>query len=159
MSDNPWEPCEVGVSLKAPESSRYAKDDPWITFRGSVESVKAGLTQAFDMRDADELSLAEIVSQAEVQYRAVVTAGRRLGGTVIGDQPKDVLDEVAQARSHQPSSSPAAQSKPAEDPVLGAIERAESVDQLQIIWAENQDRFTEDAVMAAYKAKGKALSS
>jgi hypothetical protein len=60
-----------------------------------------------------------------------------------------------------PGSASVAESKK-EDPnayILGEIEKKTTVQELKKLWAENQSFFSDAAVMAAWKAKGKALSA
>lgn len=156
---NPHADREMNVTIKVPESKRYAGDNPWFVFRGAPEAVREMLIEAFDL-DKD-LDLFAVVLNAQ----RIATAGGVLGGKVIspgtaaaGTSSADAAWQRAQGSGQQ--GPPWTEEKQAEpvDAILAGIESATTVEDLQRHWAENQDSFTANpSYMDAYKAKGKAL--
>lgn len=95
----------LGVTLKAPESSRYAADNPWFVFEGEPRVIGQNIIETLGLTNVSPTaSLAEIVLTAQVQLTALAHAVR-------GDQaPAPAAPEPAQ---QQPAgwgnSAPAAQ--------------------------------------------------
>lgn len=145
------------MTVKVPESKRYANDNPWLVFEGSdAATVRQNVLDAFGMTADASLSLFDVLLNA--QQIATKTGGtaRSLGGTVIGNE--------AAAPSTE-SASVADEAAPAEEPqgphpLLAQIEAQTSVADLQDLWARNKAAFDADAdLMAAYKARGKGLQA
>ncbi|WLW38583.1 hypothetical protein [Streptomyces phage Verabelle] len=157
---------ELTVTIK------YGKgyEETWAVFKGNPDEVREDIISYFGlMRDSvTELTLSELVVEVTSLAHGKGNIARFLGGTIIppseaGPDPAPAAssneDPWAAASSSTPSA-PAAQ--PAEDPnayILGEIEKQADVAGLKRLWAENQNFFSDPAVMAAWKAKGKALSA
>ena len=159
MSD-PYTDREMNVTIKVPESKRYAGDNPWFVFRGSPEAVREMLIEAFDLdKDLDLFA-------AVLNAQRIATAGGVLGGKVISPgkaadtSGADAAWQQAQSSNEQGPPWNAEEKKAEEvDPILAGIESSTDVQELQRLWAENQDAFNNNtAYMDAYKAKGRALS-
>ena len=153
MSD-PNAPRRINVTLKHPESKRYAGDNPWITVEGSVEAVREQIIQAFGMSDTDGLSLAELVSEAQSQFTAIANAKAGLGGgKILSSGPSssggNAWDNVGKGEAQA--------DEPEENPILTAIGNCQTVADLKQLWAENQDAFNDEALMSMWKARGKAI--
>lgn len=149
MATDPHADRGVSVTIKTPESKRYAADNPWVVFHGSVESVKEDLGKAFDI-ETEGLSLYSVTVNAQRIASGIGTASNVLGGTVVKEEKADATPT--------PANSPApAKSEPEKDKVLEALALAQSVADVQQVWAEYGPEFT-DEHMAAYKARGRELS-
>lgn len=160
----------VSVTIKIPESGKFAGDNPWLVFKGaSAETVKQKIAEAFGL-EHEGLLLIDVTVNAEKVAKGLTNVIAGLGGRVLKSTPTDDAPRKGsfeEARSgdvwsqvEQTSEKPAAAPKEeAKDPVLAAIEAAASVDELKKIWAQNQKAFTaKPDLMAAWKAKGKSLS-
>lgn len=161
-SADPLSPRRINVSIKTPESARYKGDNPWFTFEGSsAATVKAMIVDAFDLKDTGELSLSDVVMEAQTIASGLSAAKSGLGGRVIGEG-KSSGSAFEQAR--QGAGSAPANDGPSEEEVelarlTAAVEAATTVAELQDLWARNQAAFKNDDLMTAYKAKGKLLSA
>jgi hypothetical protein len=157
---------ELTVTIK------YGKgyEETWAVFKGNPDEVREDIISYFGlMRDSvTELTLSELVVEVTSLAHGKGNIARFLGGTIIppseaGPDPAPASsssNEDPWAAAGATTSAPAAQ--PAEDPnayILGEIEKQSDVAGLKRLWAENQNFFADPAVMAAWKAKGKALSA
>ncbi|MFD7259304.1 hypothetical protein [Streptomyces sp. NPDC059874] len=152
---------------------KYGKgyDDSWVVFEGATQEIRADVLDYFGMDPESQrgLSLSSIVVNATNLAHGKGLIATRLGATVVEETntapATPTNDPWAVAASTQPasraSSASVADSK-AEDPnayILGEIEKKTTVQELKKLWAENQSFFADPAVMAAWKAKGKALQA
>ncbi|MGW6600622.1 hypothetical protein [Streptomyces sp. NPDC055036] len=152
---------------------KYGKnyDDTWAVFKGTSTEIRAGILEFFGMDPETQrgLSLSSVVVNA-----TSIAHGKGLIATALG---ATVVEETASAEPAKPASDPweaaSAQQAPttsatrasvaeskATDPnayILGEIAKKTSVQELKKFWAENQSFFSDASVMAAWKAKGKAL--
>ncbi|ATI18733.1 hypothetical protein SEA_DAUDAU_32 [Streptomyces phage Daudau] len=154
---------------------KYGKgyDDSWVVFEGSTPEIRAEVIDYFGM-DPDTqlgLSLSSIVVNATQIAHGKALIATSLGATVVSEttnEPaKPPTDDPWAAASAAQSSGPwpggvsdAGAKK--EDPnayILGEIEKQTTVDGLKKLWAANQSFFADAGVMAAWKAKGKALQA
>lgn len=135
---------------------KYGKgyEETWAVFDGTTESVKANIVSYFDMSSESvaDLSLSDIVVNATAIAHNQGNIVKTLGGTVISAKTASKMTEGETA-------APAAEPEPeGPHPLVAQVEAQESVATLQRLWAENKAAF--DALpdlMAAYRAKGKAL--
>lgn len=154
MSD-PHENPSFGVSIKIPESKKWAGDDVWFTPKGSVAAVRQMILEAFGIDDEGQI-LFDLAVQAQGMADMASKGSAGLGGTVLKTEPASASSSSAweQARTD----TPAAEAKPPADPLLAKIEAASSMDDLQTLWAENQDQFTPDsAYMEAANKRGREI--
>ncbi|WJN62656.1 hypothetical protein [Streptomyces phage phiScoe10] len=159
---------------------KYGKgyEETWAVFKGSPDEIRADIVTYFGFqRDSvTELTLSELVVEATSLAHGKGNIARFLGGTIIppsehnappqtppastedpwaaatGGQQTSAWSDAGTSQSAQPDADPNAY-------ILGEIEKQSSVDGLKRLWAENQSFFSDDAVMAAWKAKGKALKA
>ncbi|WJN62732.1 hypothetical protein [Streptomyces phage phiScoe15] len=158
---------ELTVTIK------YGKgyEETWAVFKGSPEEVREDIISYFGvMRDSvSELTLSELVVEMTSLAHGKGNIARFLGGTIIPPseaaappaQTAPTGDPWAAAQSTTPVHT-VADNQQAEDPnayILGEIEKQTDVASLKRLWAENQSFFSDPSVMAAWKAKGKALSA
>ncbi|MFF3249751.1 hypothetical protein ACFYWP_01805 [Actinacidiphila glaucinigra] len=153
---------------------KYGKgyDDSWVVFEGPTSEIRAEILDYFGMDPETQrgLSLSSIVVNATNIAHGKGLIATALGATVVAEEPaaepaKPAGDPWAAASSAKPapsawSGSSAPAEPKAEDPnayILSEIEKQTTVDGLKKLWAANQSFFKEPAVMAAWKAKGKAL--
>lgn len=170
MSD-PYAPRRVCVTIKVPESKRYASDNPWLVFEGTVASVKADMAEAFGMSGTEELSLHSVTINAQNIATQMGHIASTLGASVVSEAPAEPqasgqpawegepasADVWAQAAANGGGAAPAGE-KSDKDPILTALELATTIADVQQVWAENQDAFnSNEEYMNAYKARGKAL--
>ena len=159
MSD-PHAPRRVSATIKFPESARYKSDNPWLVFEGSVESVREQIIEAFNYgEDAKKLTLAELVSNAQQDTTALGNAAAGLGGRAI---PQDKEGDRTSSSKRQSEKSPEAaeeeKAKGVESELLQQIEDCTTRAEVKAVWAKNKAEFAASPdLMAAYKARGKAL--
>ena len=136
------EPKGRGITVTIKYGKGY--EDAWAVFHGLADEVRDDILSFFDIdrESVTGLSLSDLVVNATGTAHAVGNVAGYLGGTVIASQAT-------------PDSQAA---EPAPHPLLAVIEQTPDVPALKRIWAENQDAFTDPAVMAAWKAKGRALN-
>lgn len=147
---------EISITVK------YGKgyDDTWANFRAENNDDLKGLIIDFfgvDRDFGDSLTSDELVHNVTQQAHGVLTAVKGLGGTVVpssGDEAQTGGDAWAAAE--------ASVSAKKDDPLAYFYEQVEAATtraDLKKLWAENQSTFENETLMAAYKAKGKALTS
>ncbi|MEU0343316.1 hypothetical protein ABZ092_31275 [Streptomyces bobili] len=160
---------ELSVTIKYDKGH----DATWAVFRGTPGEIRADVMEFFGMDPATQvgLSLSSIVTNATQIAHGKGLIATSLGATVVEETtheaPAKPSEDPWAAASAQQASSPwpgsvsVAEPK-AEEPnawILGEIEKKATVQELKKLWAENQSFFSDAAVMAAWKAKGKALSA
>ncbi|WP_329289584.1 hypothetical protein [Streptomyces pseudovenezuelae] len=150
---------------------KYGKgyDDTWAVFRGSASELRADILEFFGMDPATQagLSLSSIVTNATQVAHGKALIATALGATVVEEttsEPAKPTDDpwaaASAAQSGPWSGSASVAETKKEDPnawILGEIEKQTTVDGVKKLWAANQSFFSDPAVMAAWKAKGKAL--
>jgi hypothetical protein len=138
-------------------------DSTWAVFRGeTVLVLRDQIVEFFniDKEFAASLTLHELTQNATQQAHGVATAVRGLGGTVVPAQRTATKTDEAQTGGDAWAQAEAGAAKEGEDPLAfyyAGVEAATSRPELKKFWAENQQAFEDEALMAAYKAKGKAL--
>ncbi|MEU9605476.1 hypothetical protein [Streptomyces sp. NPDC048057] len=159
---------EISVTIKYDKGH----DATWAVFRGTAGEIRADVMEFFGMDPATQagLSLSSIVTNATQIAHGKGLIATALGATVVEEtavEPAKPSDDpweaasAAQSGEPWPGSASVAESK-RENPnayILGEIERQTTVDGLKRLWAGNQAAFADAAVMAAWKAKGKALQT
>lgn len=150
---------------------KYGKsyEDTWAVFEGTTQQLRAEILDYFGMDPQTQagLSLSSVVVNATNVAHGKGLIATQLGGTVIEETQTEPAkpsgDPWAAAASQQsgpwPGSASVAEPKK-EDPnayILGEIEKQTTRDGLKKLWAANQAFFSDPAVMAAWKAKGKSL--
>lgn len=174
MSD-PHEPGGISVTIKGDEpGGKYndaKKPGTWIVFHGSPAKIREQIIEVFQIENGADRPLYDLINEATDLFKASATVSQNLGGRVLdkgngqslpvgssfggGDRGGDVWSQAAAAQQQAPQ-----ETKEDVDPILAALENCKSVAEVQQVWAENQGAFNSNPdYMAAYKAKGKALSS
>lgn len=138
-------------------------DAPWAVFKApSAEAVRADIISYFGLEYASvsELTLHELVVNVTNIAQGGITAATMLNAVAIPatsraveeqtDNPWAGLDDEEDEEKKQ-EANPLAY-------LFDAIAAATNVEELQRVWVKNQSAFTDEAVVAAYKARGKALS-
>ena len=148
---------------------KYGKgyEATWGVFRGdSAAEVRKQVIDYFGLEagQVEKLSLHELALNVTKVAQGTSNMSTILGATAIGSADGSLYTGPPHPADSQPAAAPAA--APAEepaDPLIGlktAIEAANSVPDLQRVWAENQAAFNEHSVlMDLYKAKGKSLQA
>jgi hypothetical protein len=156
---------ELSVTIKYDKGH----DATWAVFRGTTGEIRADILDFFGMDPATQvgLSLSSVVTNATQIAHGKGLIATALGATVVEEttEPAKPTDDPWAAASAAQSSAPwpgsASVTEPKkEDPnayILGEIEKQTTVDGLKKLWAGNQSFFSDAAVMAAWKAKGKSL--
>ncbi len=152
-----------------------------INFSGARQQVRADIIAYFGLKpsECDGLTDFEIRQAADRIAQAVVTVTNKLGAAIVKDepasaQPRDQIPAAVHeamkdgdpwAQAEGGSSAPAKAEEPAPDPdpvavMIDTINAQTSVKAIQVVWAENKALFNQHPeIMAAYKAKGKALQA
>jgi hypothetical protein len=158
------------------------KQDTRATFHGSLEEVREDIIDFFGLDSASgiELNPAELVLNATQLAHGAGTLARGLDATAVppsmasrptpppsaapsrGDEADPWSTAASQTAPPWPVETPAAPAapvEPAKHPLVEAIERTADLDGLKRLWAENQAAFAVPEVMAAWKTRGRVLSS
>lgn len=157
---------------------KYGKgyEDSWVVFEGSTEQVRGEIIDYFGMdpNGLVGLSLSSIVVNATNIAHGKGLVASRLGATVIEEGPteepakptEDPWAAASSAQSGGPWAGSASVTSSTNEKVddttawaLGEIEKKTSIQELKKFWAENQALFSNEEIMAAWKARGKALQS
>lgn len=150
-------------------------DQTWVSFSGLVDEVRDDIAAFFGLvcETETKLTVSDLVVNATTTAHAVAQVATNLGGTVIEarSQPSANTAQPAQpatsatanaagpdpwTQAAQPRDAAAA-SEP--NPLLGLIDKASDLRALQRLWADNQAAFADPAMLAAWKAKGRALQA
>jgi hypothetical protein len=173
MSD-PHEPGGISVTIKGDEpGGKYndaKKPGTWIVFHGSPAKIREQIIEVFEIENGADRPLYDLINEATDLFKASATVSQNLGGRVLsqgnGEQQQQPAssggsgDVWAQAAAAKGEQAPQQEAKEDKDPLLGVIESCKTVAEVQQVWAENQAAFNDNPdYMAAYKAKGKALSA
>jgi hypothetical protein len=163
----PTDPRGRGITITIKYGKSY--DDTWAVFHGTLDDVRADICAFFGIASTSktELTLSELVVNATGIAHGIGALASELGAVVIASGQADAApaDQAAPGRSDpwtQVGATPAEPAAPAEPqphPLLALIEQAPTVRALELLWVENQDAFADPAVMAAWKARGRALNS
>ena len=165
---------ELSVTIKYDKGH----DATWAVFRGTPDEIRSDIAAyfGFEREAIAELTLSELVVHATDLAHGKGNAARFLGGVVLPSQSAVAETKAAQAASTEdpwaaastasaadwpPKNMAPAETKD-DDPnawIMGEIESQTTVDGLKRLWASNQSFFADAGVMAAWKAKGKALSA
>lgn len=154
MTDSPFDGSNSDVTVTIKYGKGY--EESWAVFRGSAERVRESLLSYFGF-EASEGTLHEVVLEATRLAHSTAAVAASMGGRVItGGESKPAWKAAKDAKAEGTPAAPPAD--PHED-IKAEIENAADVDTLKRIWAEHQEAFKDDALMAVWKAKGKALTS
>lgn len=145
---------------------KYGKgyEVPWAVFKSaSVETIRADIISYFglDHQAVAELTLNELVSNVSQVAQGIGNAAATLGAVVI---PRTSPGPTTTSEGNPWAGIGDDESKHQEWPahphqaLIDSFALAAGVKDLQAIWFKNQDAFTDEAVQAAYKARGKELS-
>jgi hypothetical protein len=156
---------------------KYGKgyEETWAVFKGSPDEIREDIVTyfGFQRESTVELTLSELVVEATSLAHGKGNIARFLGGTIIPPSEHTAPPQTSPASNEDPWaaasgqqadsawSGSGSQQSQTEDPnayILGEIEKQADVAGLKRLWAENQSFFSDPAVMAAWKAKGKSLS-
>lgn len=156
VMDNPHAPRRTCVTIKVPESSKWAGDNPWLVFEGSPKAVREQIIETFGLEDVEGLTLFDVTLNAQQVATNQGSATQRLGGRVLAQGKPS--EGNPQSEAEKPSETP-----PKADPLAGlkaAVESAQFRDDLKRLWAENRVVFDDNPdLFAEWKAKGKSLPS
>lgn len=164
------DPRHRGITVTIKYGKAY--DDTWAVFHGLSDDVRHDISDFFGLapEEAAGLTLSDLVVNATSAAHSVSTVARGLGGVVIASTSSET-SPVAGARSADPwtdaatlTAQPATSTPPrpqpeSENPLLALIHQAATVRALEMLWVENQDAFADPDVMAAWKARGRVLST
>lgn len=160
-----YEGSTVSVTIKVPESKKFAGDNPWTVFKsGSPETLKKMIAETYGL-EHEGLLLSDVTINAQRAASGLGAVAHGLGGRVLSQGPGNTSESASEAPSEGSDdvwsqvSQEKAEEEPKKDPILVAIEQSKTVGELRQLWAENQPKFNDNAdYMAAWKAKGKSLS-
>jgi hypothetical protein len=155
---NPHEPGRVSATFK-----QDGKDGTWIVIHGTPAEVRRQVIEVFDMEGQEDQPLYDLINEATRLFKASGNINSALGGRVVGQKTSEdkrpsgggsAWDRAASGEGE------AEQVDPNVTRLTAEIEGVESVDALKELYARNKVHFDgNDDLMAAWKAKGKSLSS
>lgn len=158
---------------------KYGKDHgvPWAVFKGaSTDVVRADILSYFGIspENVRELTLSEIVVNASQLAQGVGNAAAILGAVAIppdtrgpgatsapssSGNPWAGLDDSEEFDKRKKETDKYLSTEHPHRSVLDAMAAAQDIPALQRVWATNQAAFVNDEVTAAYKQRGKELST
>lgn len=161
---------------------KYGKgyEETWAIFTGLPREVREDICEFFgiDSASVSGLNLNELVTEATSLAHAMGNVGAALGARPIdretgkpaqrkGDAPATNDDGSPFVGGSDPwaadSVPPVGEQPAAEDPnarLRSAIEAAETVEALKLLWADNQEALSADAeLLAQWKARGRTLKA
>lgn len=126
--------------------------DPQISLCGVERDVHGSIASAFgfDRNSVSSLSLYELAVEAGQLARSATVVLKGLGGHVVPQAEPGTLPS---------RSTPEPAVGGESDPLLTQIAACTTTDALRRLWAENQAAFSDQAVMDAWKARGRELKS
>ncbi|MFC0622800.1 hypothetical protein [Kribbella deserti] len=133
-----------------------------VRFTGSAESVRADLTAFFRLEEvsAKRASLHELAHSAIGTLSATSAAGAVLEASIEPEDTSETRSHTAEPdRKLSGYSGGEAPEESALSPLLAQIAAAHDVAELRRLWAGNQAAFADAELMAAWKARGKALTT
>lgn len=145
---------EHGISVTIKYGKGY--EDTWAVFRGPSGVIRSQIIDyfGFDSEPVTNLSLSELVVEATSIAHGTGNLAGMLGARIVPEattqEANTASDPWAQAQE------PTAKEEP-NGWILGEIAKQASIADLQKLWAANQSFFSDESVMAAYKAKGREL--
>lgn len=157
LQQDPHNPTKINVSIKTPESEKFAANGPWLTFEGtSPASIKASLIETFGLAAEDkDLDLYSVVMNAQTIATKQGKVQGALGGTVLPNGGKSASTDGASATEAPAETAPA---EPEANPLLAEIEACTDRAALVRLYGTAKATFDADPdLLAAWKAKGKAL--
>jgi hypothetical protein len=167
------EPKGRGVTVTIKYGAGY--DQTWVSFSGLVNEVREDIAAFFgiDCETDTGLVASDLVINATTTAHAVAHVATTLGGTVVESQPRPPAAAAQPVNNNpandgrpdpwtqaaQPDDTRAAAAGNEPNPVLGLIDKVPDLRALERLWADNQAAFADPAVLAAWKAKGRALQA
>ncbi|SNS50811.1 hypothetical protein [Actinacidiphila glaucinigra] len=150
----------IGVTIKYGKSY----EDTWAVFRGTVAQVRALIIDyfGFESKGVTGLSLSDLVVNATNLAHGKGNIAAILDARIIPSDAPPSAPESAPADDPWAAASASQPEQKTENGsawILGEIEKQSTLDDLKKLWAANQAMFADAAVMAAYKARGRALKS
>ncbi|MFI2674004.1 hypothetical protein ACH5AU_31360 [Streptomyces albidoflavus] len=145
-------------SVQVTVKSGREQDDWWAVFRGANHEVYDDLSVFFglDSENVTNLSLHELVSEASklAQGAALITKG--LGATPIPAPQPSAGDPWTEA-AHPAAPAEVSAAQDSTTALLDQVAACATTEELKRLWATNQAAFADQAVMDAWKARGRAL--
>ncbi|GAB2329215.1 hypothetical protein [Streptomyces variabilis] len=131
------------------------QEDSWAVFRGAAYEVYDDIVTFFglDSKSVTNLSLNELVIEAAQLAQSSTRIVRGLDARIV-PQPPERADAARNTAGAAPPTASGASSA-----VLEQIAACKSVNELRQLWATNQAAFADQAVMDAWKARGRALKN
>ncbi|MFJ9158671.1 hypothetical protein ACIRPS_17930 [Streptomyces griseoviridis] len=145
--------ADEGRSITVTIKYGRGHDDSWTVFRGSPTEVREDIAAFFslDGKSVAELSLHELVVEAGQIAQSTTTVVKGLNARIV---PQPASEPTAAWKAAEAAPSPAQSTAGA---VLEQIAACKNTDELRRLWATNQTAFGDQAVMDAWKARGRAL--
>lgn len=153
----------IGITIK------YGKgyEETWATFQGTPAEVRDDIVDFFglDAASVADLTVSDIVVNATGIAHAKGNTVAGLGGKVISRNSTPAATPAADEAQQSTGDDPWANAdQPADEPkveptILEQIAEQQTVKDLQLLWSSNQEAFKDAEVMAAWKARGKALQT
>ena len=159
----------MSTSAELTVTIKYGKgyEESWAVFRGtSAEEIRTAIATYFGLPEDAIAGMTghEVVLQATGIAHGHATVASILGGIPVPDAggSKGEGGDPWEAFNSKDAYAVPKGEATEEDPFADLIKRlgeAGSTDELHRLWATNQDSFSNEAVMEAYKARGKQLTA
>ncbi|MGZ2360715.1 hypothetical protein LRE75_29220 [Streptomyces sp. 372A] len=133
-------------------------DSWWAVFRGATYEVYDDVIMffGFDSETVTNLSLHELVDEASKLAHGSALITRQLGATPIATPQAAAAGEDPWAAAQATTAAPA-QSAGSATALLEQVAACQTTDELKRLWATNQAAFADQAVMDAWKSRGRAI--
>ncbi|MFC9736656.1 hypothetical protein ACFVKC_01905 [Streptomyces noursei] len=135
---------------------KYGKghEDSWVTFRGTPGAVFEDIASffGFDCETLTGLVPSDLVIEATQAAQGATHVVRGLDARIVPSQP------APQAGDPWTATQEPTKAQSGSNALLEQINACHTTDELKRLWAENQSAFGDQAVMDAWKARGRSLA-
>lgn len=146
----------VTITLKGKSNSSH-----WVIFRGdSAKEARDHIEEYFDIEHNPELTLNEVVFQAEAILQGTGNVITAFKGAVVSSEKTEGSGNNAEAAPVEASANEAETALSPVEALVQAMSTAKTVDDLRSLWVENKSLFdAHQPVKDAYSKRGKELTA
>ena len=131
---------------------------PWLVFKGTPSGIRRQLLAAFGAEDSQEGNLIELAARLSVDAQAAYTLASG-GAQQLTDRRRASYKKAATQpeQPKTPEQESAAEADRNVERLISAISEATTPQELKLVWAKNQEFFSDKRLQNAYKAKSTEL--